>query len=195
MQSPSLPTAPATGFDRQTYRPEDFGANVVELLACARAAIDADPSDAHRYLNRLTALFHAPHRAEVEDPRLLPAMPGGATGAAAAKGGLAPWQMRRVVGHIARHLAEPVPVATLADLTALSSGHFCRAFKTSVGETKHDFLVRQRIRHAQGLMLSTDDALSQIACACGLTGQAHLTRLFHKLVGTSPRAWHRAVQG
>jgi AraC-like DNA-binding protein len=38
-------------------------------------------------------------------------------------------------------------------------------------------------------MLRTDDALSEIACICGLTDQAHLTRLFRRVVGNTPRAW------
>jgi AraC-like DNA-binding protein len=111
------------------------------------------------------------------------------------KGGLAPWQLRRVMAYIQDHLSGPIFVEALAGLTRLSGGHFCRAFKASVGETPHNFLVRQRIRHAQALMLGTHDTLSDIACACGLTDQAHLTRLFRKFVGETPLAWRRAWQG
>jgi len=53
----------------------------------------------------------------------------------------------------------------------------------------HAYVIRQRIRRAQRLMLQTDDALSQIACLCGLTDQAHLTRLFRRMVGTTPKVW------
>ncbi|WP_457354340.1 helix-turn-helix domain-containing protein [Sphingomonas sp. UYP23] len=48
------------------------------------------------------------------------------------------------------------------------------------------------MRHAQMLMLHTDDTLSHIACACGLTDQAHLTRLFRRMVGETPLVWRRA---
>jgi len=33
--------------------------------------------------------------------------------------------------------------------------------------------------------------LSQIACACGLTDQAHLTRLFRRILNETPLAWRR----
>ncbi len=110
-------------------------------------------------------------------------------GDASAKGGLAGWQLRRVIGHIEENLGQSLACCELAAVARLSTGHFCRAFKTSVGEPPHAYVIRQRIRHAQRLMLRTDDALSEIACICGLTDQAHLTRLFRRVVGNTPRAW------
>jgi transcriptional regulator GlxA family with amidase domain len=109
----------------------------------------------------------------------------------AAKGGLANWQIRRVTDHVGLNLSEPLPNEELAALARLSTGHFSRAFKVSMGETPHAYIVRQRVRHAQRLMLETSDSLSQIACACGLADQAHLSRLFRKIVGTSPLSWRR----
>jgi AraC-like DNA-binding protein len=89
-------------------------------------------------------------------------------------------------------LANSILLDTLAQVVRLSTGHFCRAFKISVGETPHAFVIRRRVRRAQSLMLSTNDPLSQIAVACGLTDQAHLTRLFRRMVGETPLAWRRS---
>jgi hypothetical protein len=50
-----------------------------------------------------------------------------------ARGGLAAWQQRVVAAYIDEHLAEPISLATLADLARLSPFHFCRAFKQSFG--------------------------------------------------------------
>jgi transcriptional regulator GlxA family with amidase domain len=105
------------------------------------------------------------------------------------RGGLADWQLRKVIRHVDEHLGTSLACEDLAALVRLSTGHFCRAFKSSVGEPPHTYLIRQRIQRAQRLMVETRDSLSQIACACGLTDQAHLTRLFRKSVGTTPRAW------
>lgn len=160
------------------------------LLADARRTLDEDPRRARAYLDRIAALFAEAGAEGQADRALLPEMPAG-SGSRAAKGGLAGWQLKRVIDHIDRALGGSIVVETLAELTKLSSGHFCRAFKVSVGETPHAFLVRQRIRRAQRMMLHSDETLSQIACACGLTDQAHLTRLFRKLVGDTPLAWRR----
>lgn len=106
-----------------------------------------------------------------------------------ARGGLAGWQLRKVIRHIDENLGHALSCYDLATVARLSTGHFCRAFKTSVGEPPHAYIMRQRIRRAQSLMLHTEDTLSEIACTCGLTDQAHLTRLFRRIVGSTPKAW------
>ena len=62
----------------------------------------------------------------------------------------------------------------------------------SVGDSPHEYIIRRRMERAQGLMLSTDKALSEIAAECGMADQAHFTRLFRRFVGESPGAWRRA---
>jgi AraC-like DNA-binding protein len=107
-------------------------------------------------------------------------------------GGLAPWQVRRLKTHMEENLGGAIYCEDLARLVRLSVSHFMRAFKESFGCAPHAFLIRRRMERAQGLMLTTDEALGQIALACGLADQSHLTRLFQKWVGESPAAWRRA---
>jgi AraC-like DNA-binding protein len=107
-------------------------------------------------------------------------------------GGLAPWQMRRVATYIDANLADSIRCDDMARVTRLSVSHFMRAFRESFGAPAHAFLMRRRMERAQGLMLTTDTTLGQIALECGLADQSHLTRLFRKLVGESPAAWRRA---
>lgn len=159
------------------------------LLSEAIRSLDAEPPMARCYLERL------PNRlvrsdAEVAIAQMLPRLPSQPHGVT--KGGLAGWQLRRVTAYVDAHLQGPIFTSTLAEVVHLSTGHFCRAFKASTGETPHGYVVRQRIRRAQLLMRDTQDTLSEIACACGLSDQAHLTRLFRRLVGMTPLAWRRA---
>jgi AraC-like DNA-binding protein len=82
-------------------------------------------------------------------------------------------------------------VDELAGLVPLSVSHFCRAFKETFGDTPHMYIIRLRLELAQSLMLATEDPLSQIALASGLADQAHLTKLFRRVVGETPGAWRR----
>jgi AraC family transcriptional regulator len=107
-------------------------------------------------------------------------------------GGLAPWQIRRLMTHVEANLSGTIHCEDLARLVRLSLSHFMRVFKESFGCAPHAFLIRRRMERAQGLMLTTDEALGQIALTCGLADQSHLTRLFQKWVGESPAAWRRA---
>lgn len=110
----------------------------------------------------------------------------------AARPGLAPWQIRRVLTHIDANLDTSIMNRDLAAIAGLSVFHFNVAFRKSVGDSPHEYLIRRRVERAQGLMLSTEKPLSEIAAECGLADQAHLTRLFRRITGESPAAWRRA---
>lgn len=167
-------------------------AEAIALLASVKRSLDDDPSLARRYLDKLSALLEGSEGEQGHDHILLPEHPEGFL--PTAKGGLAGWQIRKVIEYIDARLGQQLFTEDLAEVTRLSTGHFCRAFKASVGETPHSYIIRRRLRHAQILMLETRDTLSQIACACGLTDQAHLTRLFRRNIGTTPMSWRRTWQ-
>ena len=109
-----------------------------------------------------------------------------------AKGGLAPWQVRRVVAHVESSLDDAVGVQDLASLSRLSVSQFSRAFKQSFGQAPHHYVMGRRVARAQAMMLQDRDPLSQIAVAVGLADQAHLSKLFRRFIGETPNAWRRA---
>jgi len=153
---------------------------VVELATALTATLRHERSSAAASLQRAKALLLADHR---PSPQTLEKNTGR---------GLAPWQIRRVLAHIEANLSTPMKNKDLATIARLSSYHFNVAFRNSVGEPPHAYIIRRRIERAQGLMLSTNRALSDIAVECGLADQAHFTRLFGRIVGESPAAWRRA---
>ena len=108
-----------------------------------------------------------------------------------ARGGLAPWQKRKIGRHLRENLERSIRMEELATEVRLSVSHFCRAFKKSFGETPHAHVVRLRLELAQRLMLTTEDPLSQIALSCGLADQAHLSKLFRRAFHDTPNAWRR----
>jgi AraC family transcriptional regulator len=156
------------------------------LMERMRVAIDQDPRAAHSMLDELSAVLGAP--LAKEPASFAP------TGSATPRGGLAAWQLRLVKAHIEENLARRIHVETLAKLARLSTSHFCRAFKISVGETAHNFIMKRRLERAQGLMLGSAESLCQIAAACGLADQAHLTRLFRRHTGETPFNWRRTYR-
>jgi transcriptional regulator GlxA family with amidase domain len=101
------------------------------------------------------------------------------------------WKLRRVLAHMDANLATSLRNRELAALVNLSEFHFNVAFRNSVGATPHEFLIRRRIGRAQELMRSTHMPLCEIATDCGLADQAHLSRLFRKVVGETPAAWRK----
>lgn len=106
--------------------------------------------------------------------------------------GLAPWQVRKVLAFVEANLGRHMRNKDLAAVARLSEYHFNVTFRDSIGEAPHAYIIRRRVERAQGLMLSTEKTLSDIALECGLADQAHFTRLFRSIVGESPAAWRRA---
>jgi AraC-like DNA-binding protein len=108
---------------------------------------------------------------------------------------LSPWQAKRVRDFIDATLDEQIFVGALAGVAGISASHFFRVFKGTFGLSPHAYIIRRRISRAKDLMTTTEEPLSQIAAACGLTDQAHLSRLFLKEVGRPPGTWRREVRG
>jgi len=147
------------------------------LIEEVREALDRDVAAAHLSVVKLAKVLQDTTRSTPQ---------GGC-----APGGLAPWQLRRVCDHVAAHLSEALPIRELAALVRLSPSHFTRAFGASMGSSPHAYIVGERLEYAKRMLLETDDAICQIALACGMTDQAHLTKLFTRYEGLSPAAWRR----
>lgn len=150
---------------------------VDRLLEDVRRALNHDLGAAKTSATRLAAFLTSRLSLDAPPPR--------------ARGGLAPWQKRKVQSCIENGLEGPLPVEDLAQLASLSPSYFCRAFKESFGIPPHAYIVRTRVERARTLMLTTSDSLSQIALACGLVDQAHLCKCFRQITGSTPGAWRR----
>ncbi|HEY5085297.1 MAG TPA: AraC family transcriptional regulator, partial [Rhizomicrobium sp.] len=70
-------------------------------------------------------------------------------------GGLAPWQERRAKELIESRLGADLSLTELAFECGLSIAHFTRAFRQTIGETPHRWLMRRRVEAAQLLLIST----------------------------------------
>ena len=108
------------------------------------------------------------------------------------RGGLAAWQLRRVLQFINENLDRSITVEDIAAIARQSESHFHRSFKRSLGTTVHLYVMSRRIEMAQQLMINTSEPLSKIALACGMCDQSHLTRWFTRLSGESPNQWRRS---
>jgi AraC family transcriptional regulator len=105
---------------------------------------------------------------------------------------LAPRQLGNVTDFIRAHWAEKLELCELAAITGLSPSHFGRAFKGSTGMPPHRWQINLRIEQACAML--ADDAtasLADVACATGFADQSHFSRVFTKIVGTTPGVWHR----
>jgi AraC-like DNA-binding protein len=107
------------------------------------------------------------------------------------KGGLAPWQSRRVVDLFHEHLDGELKLETLADECGISVSHFARSFRRSFGTSAHRYLILKRIEIAKALLSETNNPLVEVAAQTGFSDQAAFTRAFANVVGGTPAKWRR----
>jgi AraC-like DNA-binding protein len=86
---------------------------------------------------------------------------------------------------IEAHFNEPVTLAQLAALSALSVSRFATAFRQRFGSSPYRYLCRLRIQHAQSLLLAGVPG-SAVATEVGFFDQSHFGRHFKRCCGMTP---------
>jgi AraC family transcriptional regulator len=167
--------------DRPACRSRDE--TLVRLLTAATATFDSDRDQAKACVQQAAELL----RVSLERD-------GYPRNESSSRGGLAPWQAKRVVAYIESNINLSFRVADLAGIVQLSVSHFSRAFRESFGQPPLAYVKVRRVRRAQVIMQNTREPLSQVALDCGMCDQAHFTRVFRKIVGISPNLWRRQFQ-
>lgn len=110
-----------------------------------------------------------------------------------AKGGLAPWQLRRVKDYAMSRLDSDMSLAELAGVAGLSQFHFCRAFKQTTGLSPHRWLQMQRIERAKEMLAKADARIIEIGLSVGYANPSHFARIFRRELGLTPREFKKQL--
>jgi len=102
-----------------------------------------------------------------------------------------PVAIRRAVEFIEEHYPRPVRLRDIAAHAGLSPKYLVTSFRTTVGCTPWEFLVRTRIRAARGLLASGELLVKEVARRAGFESIQHFSRTFRRRVGLSPSAYRR----
>jgi AraC family transcriptional regulator, transcriptional activator FtrA len=100
----------------------------------------------------------------------------------------------RILDWAAAHLDEPLTVEDLARRALLSSRTFARRFRAVTGTTPMQWLLRQRVLHAQRLLEATDLPVELVAQQCGFGTATSFRTHFRRVAGTSPAAYRRTFR-
>lgn len=110
------------------------------------------------------------------------------------RGGLAPWAERRSVELMRARLSEDISLDELAAEARLSTFHFSRMFKRSVGVPPRVYLTRLRVEKACELLERTDLMVTEIAQEVGYSSNQVLARVLMKHKRMSPSDYRRATR-
>lgn len=161
---------------------EDHG--LWDLALKLTTSIEGDGSLHRPYVEALGVLMaHELIRLHTGEPAAKPEV----------RGGLAAWQERTVVAYIDEHLAEPISLATLAQLARLSPYHFSRAFKQSFGRPPHRYHTSRRIERAKALLAEPSQSVTEIGFTMGFSEASSFSAAFRRETGLTPSSYRRSL--
>jgi AraC family transcriptional regulator len=112
-----------------------------------------------------------------------------------AKGGLAAWQLKRVLEAIEADLAGELTLAELATVCRLSPFHFARAFRRSTGQPPHAYVTHRRITRAKDLLADQGASVIDVAATVGYDNPGHFAKVFRRSTGVTPSGYRRKLTG
>jgi AraC-like DNA-binding protein len=92
-----------------------------------------------------------------------------------------------VRSYVHGHVGERITLDHLARVAGLSKYHFLRRYRDAAGRTPMEDVRAMRVAYARELILGTDLLMKEIAPRAGLGDQYAMSRLFHAVLGVSPR--------
>lgn len=98
-------------------------------------------------------------------------------------------RVARVIRELEGSIAEPHPLADLAQSAGLSRYHFLRTFKAVTGVTPHQWLIRARLREAARRLAASKQPVTEIALDAGFDDLSNFIRTFRAEFGASPSRW------
>ena len=96
-----------------------------------------------------------------------------------------------ITKYLQNHLQEDVSLNVLAQEFHLNAQYISQLFKSEIGVGFLTYLTNIRMEHAKKLLLSTDDAISDISDQCGYNDYRVFTKVFKKKEGITPSQFRR----
>lgn len=104
-------------------------------------------------------------------------------------------RMGKLLEWLNSHFTAPHTLDALAARAAMSRRTFTRHFRQLTGTTVGDWLLGQRLAHAQRLLESTPQSIETIAQVAGFGSALSLRQHFNSALHTSPSAYRAQFQG
>lgn len=106
-------------------------------------------------------------------------------------GGLSVRAWRRINEYILENLGSKLTLDTLAAVAQLSPSHFARAFRETVGQAPHQYILSARLNLARRLILESRLPFNEIARHAGFSNNSHMTALIRRTWGITPTHMRR----
>ncbi|MCM1257536.1 MAG: AraC family transcriptional regulator [Roseburia sp.] len=101
-------------------------------------------------------------------------------------------KMKQIIKYIECNYMEKITIADIASEIGVSSSHFMKFFKNTMGTSFIDYLNEYRLAMASRLLLSSDASVLDIANEVGFDNLSYFNRLFKKRFGMTPSNYRKS---
>lgn len=100
-------------------------------------------------------------------------------------------RIKSMLAFIHTHFAETITVSRIAESANICVRESHRCFRQVLGTTPVLYLMRHRVNAAARLLIETDRSITDIASDCGFSTSSYFCKVFHDVMGQSPREFRR----
>jgi AraC family transcriptional regulator len=158
-------------FAARDARIEDLGRRLL-------AGMELEGVDSHLYVDTLTCELAIHLLRQHTAAAVAPAWP---------KARLSPHKLRRAIQYIDENLRNDLTLSAIAGAVDLSPGHFAHAFREATSVAPHRYVQERRVERAKELLRQSSMPITEIADRIGCSSHSHLSVLFHRITGLTPR--------
>ncbi len=101
-------------------------------------------------------------------------------------------RLEPVIKYVHEHYNTEISLADMSKLLGVSEYHFCRLWKSAVGESFIDYLNFIRVSKADKLLRTTERSVLDVALDTGFSSLSYFNRVFKKFRYCSPTVYRKA---
>jgi len=100
-------------------------------------------------------------------------------------------KVEQMACYIAQNYTQKITVQDLAELVNLNPNYAMNLFQKTFGTTLINYLTRHRLSHAQRLLTTSDEAITEIALQSGFQSISRFNDVFNNAFSCSPRNYRK----
>lgn len=100
-------------------------------------------------------------------------------------------KVEQIAIYIAQNYSNPIKVSDIGKAVGLHSDYANSIFKKAFGSTLSEYIIEERISHAQRKLVATDTSITEIAFECGFNSISRFNAAFLKINGCKPREFRK----
>ncbi|MEA5403295.1 helix-turn-helix domain-containing protein [Arcicella sp. DC2W] len=97
----------------------------------------------------------------------------------------------QIVVYITQNYLQPISIADIGTAVGLHPDYANSIFKKAFGCTLHEYIIQERISHAQRKLTISNQSITEIAFECGFNSISRFNATFRKMNGCTPREYRK----